>query len=395
MNYFVVVVEDIDSADRAGSSRQSPSGYVTFLSLKNLSFYHIYRGGSAKSLTPHWRRGAPLQLFKELKFLKGATTGETRKIRREDFKKVFRHLNQIQKKSDTWCHIQVLSDEMTISHMNQEELNFQRIPLAKRKNLGKMCHDFIKIIQKDTLQGRNPHESIRIYRKKVLQQEPSLERLTRLSPQSYKIVFTGLSYKILSSITKIFFERPVMAIGLPNAYNGQIKTTPKIRKVVVLTNLAGNYLPHLNQRNPWWDSGPRGVVWKHIQGRFTPKRIEQFVEKEKIFQNYDLVIYRGHGRLKDKNISWTLQGGEYSICEQMTSRYIHLSCLNLGSLKDDLTELPFKEAILPLGFFPDRDETTLIKNIFKLIQANRSFRDACQEALWKNKEDQFFSYWFS
>ena len=388
-------MEDIDTAKPDSLAYEAPPGNITFFSLKNLNFYYIYRGGYKTSLTPNWRRGAPLHLFHELKFLKKVSPGDIRNIRRNDFKKVFNHLNQIQKKSDAWCHIQILSEQLTISHIGREELNFEALPIQNSENFKQLCYEFLQLIQKDTFQRRSPQERILTYKKKILKQEPLLARLTTLSSQSHKLICTGLSYQLLSSIGKIFFKRPVIAMGLANRLHQQIKISSKLRKVIVLTNLAGGYLSALNIDHVWWDQGPQKIVWKHIQGKFTKNRVNDLIEETKIFFNYDLVIYRGHGYIKNKGIHWQLEDGEYQLNSVMMSRYIHLSCLNISNPEDDLLYLPFKEGILPLGFFPDRDEVLFIKNIFKLIQNNRNFRDACQEALWQNKEYQFFSYWFS
>ncbi len=395
MNYFVIPVEDIDTAELDHLAYESPKGYITFFSLKNLNFYYIYRGGYKVSLTPNWRRGVPLHLFHELKFLKEVSPCDTRKIRRNDFKKVFNHLNQIQRKSNAWCHIQILSEQLTISHIGQEEVGFEVLFVQNSKVFKELCYEFLELIQKDTLQRRSPQERILSYKKKILKQEPLLERLSTLSSQSHRLIFTGFSYQLLSCIGKIFFKRPVIAMGLANRFHQQIKISTKIRKVIVLTNLAGGYLSALNIKHGWWDQGPQKILWKHIQGKFTKNRVNHLIEEEKILFNYDLLIYRGHGCIKNKDIHWQLEDGEYQLNSEIMSRYIHLSCLNISSPKDDLLNLPFKEGILPLGFFPDRDEVLFIKNIFKLIKNNRNFRDACQEALWQNKEYHFFSYWFS
>ena len=395
MNYLVILVENIHTVEPSLLAYEAPRGYITFFSFKHLNFYYIFRGGYSSNLTPNWRRGAPLHLFQELKFLKGAKPGEIRKIRRADFKKVFNHLNQIQKKSNSWCHVQILPNQLTISHMAQQELSFQISTLQKYNNLQQLCYDFIKFIQKEILRNKSSQKKMTTFIKKIIKQEPSIEKLTQLSSQSHKLIFTGSSYQILSSLAKIFFKKQIIAIGLPSEAHQEFKISEKIRKVIVLTNLSGNDLPTLNNSQEWWDHGPKEVSWKHIQGKFTTQRITQLIEEEKIFQHNDLIIYRGHGYIKNKSIYWRLKDKAYQIHDHIMHRYIHLSCLNLSHSKDDLNSLPFKEGILPLGFFLDRDEALLIKDIFKLIKSNRSFRDACQEALWKNKEYQFFSYWFS
>ena len=414
MNYFIITVEDVHKADLGRLALSCDKGYVTFFSLENQNFYHIYRGGTDQGLTPNWRRGVPLLFFKKLQFLGKDSAGKVggefskekiRKIRREDFKQIFNQLNQIQKESNAWYSIQLVADKLSLSYFGKDEMSYEIVDCCKYHSLEKLCHNFMIELQKKIRQRREPQDTIRKYQKAILKKESEFQRLTKVSSQSYHIAFTGLSYKVLSSIARIFFTRDVVSLGLPHQASTDLyqtdrvkfrpKVSSKIRRAIVITNTAGGYLDHLNQNQQWWETGPRGVKWKHISGNFTKKRMAHLIEEEKIFQSYDLVIYRGHGAIKQGFIQWVLDDGFYRVSGHHASRYIHLSCLTVNHAKDDLIRLPFKEAVLPIGFFSDRDDSVFIQNIFRLIQENRSFREACRESLWRNKEYQFFSYWFS
>ena len=378
-------------------------GYVTFFSLENKSFYYIYRGVQAENLTPNWRRGAPLRLFKKLQFLEKSSNEEIRKIRREDFKQVFKQLNQIQKESNTWYSIQLFANKLSLSYLGQNEMTYEVVDCRKYRSIEKLCHAFAIELQKKIRQKGEPQDTIRKYQKTILKKEPGLRSLTRISSQSYHIIFMGLSYKVLSSLAKIFFTKDVVSLGLPYkaSYHPRqldketpgVKGSLKVRRVMVITNISGGYLRHLNEspNKAWWDDGPQKISWKHVFGNFTKKRIEHLIEEEKIFQTYDLVIYRGHGTIQNGLIQWRLDDHSYEISGDYTSRYIHLSCLTVQNAKDDLLHLPFREAVLPIGFFPDRDDSVFIQNIFKLmIKEKRSFREACRESLWGKQRIPFF-----
>ena len=394
---FVITVEDILNNDIQESLQRCRQGYITFFSLKQENFYFIYRRKSLKCLTPNWRRGAPIKSFKKLSFLKKSKNKDIRKIRREDFKQIFKKLEEVQKKGNEWFSIQIISNKITCLNLGQEQFSFETFTIKGYEKLKKLSGGFLKQIQNDILHKRHIHKTIQKYGRLFRGSESDLESFMTTSNKYIKIILTGESYKVLASIMKIFLRKQIVAAGLPQVSTETRKTySKKIRRVLVLTNCSGESLKYLHQKKEFWDEGFSNYAWKHIYGNFSKKRILALIEDGRIFEQNDLIIYRGHALIKNKNIHWVLEDGDIALKpDLMAARYIHLSCLHFKSIQDDIESLPFREAVLPLSYFKDRDESLFMHDFFGFLERGNSFQDACFKALQKNKESQMFSYWFS
>ena len=352
-----------------------------------------------------------MELLKKLTFFKKSEKDEIREIRREDFKQLFNKLKKIQKEGSDWFSIQVIPGKISLLSLAQEQLNFTMVKSRKYPKLRDMANEFFEQARKDILQKKYIHKTIQRYRSLMQQHETELGNFLKVSNEYGKIVLTGESYKVISFIMKTFLKRSAVAAGLSQTSDlftkaGHIhqgrgeknKTSPfpeKIRRVLVLTNFSGEKLEYLHENKAFWDEGFPRYAWRHVSGIFSQKRMLSLIEDEKIFRNNDLIIYRGHALVRNGSIHWILKDNEISLSPYHISHYIHFSCLHFQKFQDDMSSLPFREAVLPLSYFRDRDESELIRRIFHFLNNGRSFRDACLEAFQENKESPLFSYWFS
>ena len=332
-----------------------------------------------------------------MSFLKESKANDIRKIRRDDFKRIFKKLEKVQKKGNEWFPIQMISNKITFLSLDQEQFSFDSFTLKEYAKLRDLSGEFLEQVQKDILQERHIHKTIQKYHRLIQESEPDLEKFLTTSSKCMKIILTGESYKVLSSLMKIFLKKLIVAAGLPQTFSDKRRIfSKKVRRVLVLTNLSGERLDHLHHEKEFWDQGLPDYAWKHIRGNFFKKRIRTLIENERILESYDLIIYRGHALIKNKSIHWVLEDGDIALNPDLiVNRYIHLSCLHFQNVQDDIGSLAFKEAVLPLSYFKDKDESQLVKDLFYFLDHGRSFRDACLETLQRNKESQLFSYWFS
>lgn len=135
------------------------------------------------------------------------------------------------------------------------------------------------------------------------------------------------------------------------------------RDVLVVTNLHGEKLPHLDNDLPFWSRGPKGCRFRHVYGNMTQKRVESAVSQN----SWDLIIYRGHGVVVDGLIAWKLADSTWQLPKDLTAFYLHLSCLADAHLLD-LEKLPAKFVLTPLRVLEDFDDTTLVRDLIERIQ---------------------------
>ena len=126
-------------------------------------------------------------------------------------------LKKVQKEGSDWFTIQIISGKMSLLSLHQEQLNFKMITLREYLRLRDLTNEFFDQVRKDILQKQYIHKTIRRYRALMQGYETELGNFFRISNEYGKIIITGESYKIISSIMKIFLKRSIVAAGLPQA----------------------------------------------------------------------------------------------------------------------------------------------------------------------------------
>lgn len=137
----------------------------------------------------------------------------------------------------------------------------------------------------------------------------------------------------------------------------------QVRNVAVFTSVAGTHLSHLGENLEFWSRGVKGFYWKHFYGKPDARRIEKALRDTKA----DVVIFRGHGHLKNGKIFWEIDKQWYSPEFRRNCIYVHLSCLEKSDQKK-LSVLPAGLNILPNEYYPDHDNIVALTNFFTHVQ---------------------------
>ena len=395
MNYFIVAVENISEADIPVLLSRVSTGILTFFSIQNDKFYYVYLSKKVKCLTPYWRRGLSLEDlkksdFKKLKFVRQLKPDSFRQVRREDFKIILSSLYRTQQQRNHWIHLQVSENKIFFANIDQEEFGFEKILINGKKKLKIFANEFINQIQLDVLHHRHINITIRKFREDILKEYPQLGQLSEIHANHFRVIVSGESFKVLILLTRILSIQAKI-LSLPKKiYISHIPN--QIRRVLVVTNLSGSSLKSLNENEFFWDTGVSGYNWKHIAGKFSGERLKKLFLSE---QKHDLLIYRGHSYVKKDGIVWSSDSSVYTIKKMKIPIYIHLACLNFQNIEnEDIRQLPFEEGILPFGFLPDQDYSTMIRFLFDFIKKGYTFKNACRSLFKDHKEyGASFAYW--
>lgn len=148
-----------------------------------------------------------------------------------------------------------------------------------------------------------------------------------------------------------------------------------LRSVLVLTNVAGMDLGHLEQNLPFWSKGISGFRFRHVFGQLTAKRVEASL----LGREWDLVVYRGHGKATESGLQWKLVDGEWLVPPAIAPVYVHSSCLANSELLP-LDSLPAAHFITPLTYLTDFDDSRLVRLFLERYKASRNIQSAIRAA---------------
>lgn len=129
-----------------------------------------------------------------------------------------------------------------------------------------------------------------------------------------------------------------------------------LREILVLTNIAGSALPHVEKNLDFWSRGVPGFRFRHIFGQLTRRRVESALRQ----REWDCVIYRGHGRARTGGIYLELQDGLFKMPVLPVLLYIHLACLT-NFHKLELEDLPATRVLTPFSLLSDFEDRRLIE----------------------------------
>ncbi|MBX3723595.1 MAG: hypothetical protein KF713_17250 [Turneriella sp.] len=160
----------------------------------------------------------------------------------------------------------------------------------------------------------------------------------------------------------------------------------QIREVIVFTNIAGAALPQLDKQLDFWSKGASGFRFRHIFGQLTRKRVEAVLA----VKEWDLLIYRGHGFVREGAIAWQLVDGAWTLPAFTCSAYMHLACLaNPEELR--LDRLPTARILTPLKAVEDFDDAGLVGYFIERYRASGSLISAMRAVQVLHPQFVFFS----
>lgn len=141
----------------------------------------------------------------------------------------------------------------------------------------------------------------------------------------------------------------------------------EFREVLVLSNVSGAPLPHVEKHLDFWSRGVPGFRFRHIFGQLTRKRVEAAIHQ----REWDCIIYRGHGRARTGGIHLELADGLWKVPRLACSLYIHLACLT-NFHKLELEDLPAARMVTPVDLLPDFEDRRLIEVLFERYRISGS-----------------------
>ena len=159
----------------------------------------------------------------------------------------------------------------------------------------------------------------------------------------------------------------------------------EMREVLVLSNISGLPLAHVEKNLDFWSRGIPGFRFRHIFGQLTRKRIENAM----VQRAWDCVIYRGHGRARTGGIYLELADGLFKVPKLLCSLYIHLACLG-NFHKLELEDLPAPRLVTPVNLLPDFEDRRLVEIFFERYKVCGSI-DLALRAL-QNQFPQFMAF---
>ena len=158
-----------------------------------------------------------------------------------------------------------------------------------------------------------------------------------------------------------------------------------LREVLVLSNISGVPLPHVEKNLDFWSRGVPGFRFRHIFGQLTRKRVEAAM----LQREWDCIIYRGHGRARTGGIHLELSDGLWKVPKLSCSLYIHLACLT-NFHKLELEDLPAPRLVTPVNLLPDFEDRRLVEILFERYKVSGSI-DLAMRAL-QNQFPQFTAF---
>lgn len=159
----------------------------------------------------------------------------------------------------------------------------------------------------------------------------------------------------------------------------------ELREVLVLSNIAGAPLAHVEKHLDFWSRGLPGFRFRHIFGQLTRKRVESAI----VQRAWDCIIYRGHGRARTGGIYLELSDGLWKVPKLACSLYVHLACLT-NFHKLELEDLPAPRLVTPVTLLPDFEDRRLVEVFFARYKVSGSI-DLALRAL-QNQFPQFTAF---
>lgn len=205
--------------------------------------------------------------------------------------------------------------------------------------------------------------------------------------KKYRSVRLTLLGKNLATLKRIVG----FGLGLPVAFYREGMEKPdaakprELREVLVLSNISGPRLSHVEKHLDFWSRGMAGFRFRHVFGQLSRKRLENAI----VQREWDCIIYRGHGRARTGGIYLELSDGLWKLPKLSCSLYIHLACLT-NFHKLELEDLPAPRLVTPVNLLPDFEDRRLVEVFFERYKVSGSI-DLAVRAL-QNQFPQFTAF---
>ncbi len=407
MNYYLLSVDKNSESEPSAPDIYPQDGIFIFYVRTEKKFFYLYSARRKRPIPGYpWRRGVPLDKFPGLRFMEKIPPHQYRRIRRNDFLSLLREMKNIQRRSNNTLQVQWSGNEMMI-HLERGKTG-KIFHLELDADVYKKIYDSIFSIYRDHQNeiraGKFSFPAVleksREIKRLLFNEKPHLVSLMHRLDDFSSIRITSFQYKKIIALRYILFEnrtvihilpKPVEFFGKFAAYNRRDFFSP-IRKVIVITNLNGQYLEHLQSSLEFWSTGPVGFIWKHVYGRLSADQLKKYLSS-----HYDIIIYRGHAKIINRKIFWPVTQGEMSMDKFFYSSYvryyIQLACNEMDD-ENELDAYPFDVGLLPVSYLPDADYSGFIRSLFQEIAHSSSFVNSMVKTMEKFPElKNYFSIW--
>lgn len=351
MRYSVFVVDN-----NSETEPEAGGGCIIYYRSDLHKFRGLYYRG--RNIAPSWRRGVSIKTLRGLDFIQKLPAGTLREIRRSDFREIFTALKAVQSSGES--RLMLIDQQNTIRVTGSAAARFihtvHEFTADEQTYLSGAYDDLRESL------SRGHSEQLGLFR----DQPPGIARQFRLHSSSFsETVFAGDSFRRLLALSRLLSVKPVYSLPAVTATGRQ---SGRIRRVLVVTNLAGSELEHISANMSFWNRGIPGLIWKHIYGTPGVEKLKTVIDHKK----FDLLIYRGHSKVKNSQITYELCDGDFTLPATMPPFYLHLACIDLLN-DDDLTALPFNEGLLPAAYLPDADYSASVQTLIENLKTGQRF----------------------
>lgn len=407
MHYYLYSIDSYKNVPEKLNLPGINGGCVIFYTVKEEKFFYVYSVRSGRSVTPYpWRRGVRVDQWNNFLFLSDFSTGSLRRIRRDDFKIILNALKKAQRKNAESITVHWSGDLMMIEFQKARTEKIFHIELAPE--VYRKIYEAKDIIYQTHAKESRDHElgfsetkyaALRI-RKVLFDANPHLSVLFRRLDDFSVIRISSFQYTRIIALKYILFDHRNIILMLPRPVDFFNKfrvfhkrnKDKQIKRILVFTNLNGEFLENLNTQIDFWSRGETGFIWKHVYGKLSSNQLKKITRN-----HFDMVIYRGHSRILNRKITWPLAEGDVPMdqffSESFIPNYIHLACNEMDEARE-LESYPFDLGMMPVTFLPDMDYSVIVRKLLQNIEKSHSVLDSMRKAIEVDSRFQnLFAIW--
>lgn len=386
MKYYILGVEGNNPEKELNTINEK--GIVFLLDINAYSIRGIVNTNAKKILTIGFRRGVQISRIARLRKYKSLQLNEVQTLNVFDARQLLKELRYIQRNRENLAIVMEQNSTLTLLIRHDESIRTFSIAIEN------LVIDFNNFFRSEMMLINNS-ESVLQLRRKIHRRFAQIEYWYSMLSNVPRVVICASDFVMVNllgialgdtgrSIHTLYKNHTKHFTSTENKTIKHKEKNNKIHRVLVLTNLCGKHLPHLEKNLEFYSKGRQGFIWRHIFGKATFAGYKRELYEKK----YDLVIYRGHARVNLGKIEIPLADGFFPLLGDISQGYIHLACLeNLE--KNELEEIPSKANILPKGYVQDFNDKDFILQFLDRYRETFSFEKA---ALWVCKNSPF-GYW--
>lgn len=338
------------------------SGFVFFYSFTDKKLDGIYRKASDNFLDQKCECSIEIDLPAAL--MKKSDSSQCIRIRRTDFKKFLNTCREKYKMQEEKGYLRIANGELFLSSQRKN-----RFVSAAFNAYG--IEAYLRRIAYENLMQDNVSEN-NVTENRILKQFPEMKDALVSVKKSETVYLSGSSFRAVAVISSLLNESQVVINTLVRQNIRREERTRSIRKILVISNHSGEDLKGVKESGAAIYFRQYAFEMKHISGRIHSSQIRYYMENF----TYDLVVYRGHAEVKSGRIFWMLEDENYSPPVNAFARYIHSACLYSPDGEEELTEFPFREGLLPSGYYRDHSDEEWLKRFLHSLSEGISFFSA-------------------